>query len=250
MGRFEGKTVIVTGAGGGIGRCHALAFAREGANVVVNDLGVTREGARAGQPLAEGVAEEIRRQGGRAVADMHSVAEREGAEGILHTALEAFGRVDVLVNNAGILRDRTILKMSDEEWDAVIAVHLRGTFLCTQVVARQLVEQGEGGAIINTSSTSGLWGNFGQANYGAAKAGIAGFTFTAALEFARYGIRVNAIVPVAKTRMTEDISSVPEALKPEHISPLVLYLASDLAKGVTGRIFGIYGGQVQEYYLE
>jgi NAD(P)-dependent dehydrogenase (short-subunit alcohol dehydrogenase family)/putative sterol carrier protein len=250
MGLFDGKVVVVTGAGGGIGKEHALSFTREGASVVVNDLGVARDGTASGTPMAESVAAEIRSSGGNAVANTNSVSESDGAEAIIQTAIKAFGRLDVLVNNAGILRDKTILKMTDEQWDIVQAVHLRGTFLCLRAACHCFVEQGSGGAIINTSSTSGLLGNFGQANYGAAKAGIAGLTRTAALEMAKHGIRVNVVVPVAKTRMTEDIEAVSDDLGPEWIPPLVLFLASDLSKGITGRIFAAEGGIVREYFYE
>ncbi len=250
MGLFDSKVVIVTGAGGGIGREHALAFAREGANVVVNDLGVSRDGSEAGKGMAQQVADEIVAMGGKAVTDMHSVSDTEGAEALIQTAVEAFGRLDVLVNNAGILRDRTIVKMTDEEWDLVQAVHLRGTFLCLRAACWVMIEQGDGGAIVNTSSTSGLFGNYGQANYGAAKAGIAGLTRTAALEMTKHSIRVNALVPVALTRMTEDLAAGANAPGPEWIPPVVLYLSSDLASSVTGRIFGSEGGKIREYYYE
>lgn len=250
MGLFDGKVVVVTGAGGGIGRAEALAFAREGARIVVNDLGVARDGSEAGKPMAEAVAAEIRAAGGEAVADTHSVSEPEQAEAIIQTALASFGRLDVLVNNAGILRDKTILKMTDDQWDLVQAVHLRGSFLCLRAACRVMVEQGEGGSIVNTSSTSGVFGNYGQANYGAAKSGIAGLTRVAALEMTKHNIRVNALVPVAKTRMTEEIDAVSKELGPEWIPPVVVYLASELSKGVTGRIFGAEGGKIREYYYE
>lgn len=250
MGLFAGKVAIVTGAGGGIGRAHALAFAREGAAVVVNDLGVSRDGQGGTASMAEAVAAEIMAAGGEAVANSESVADTTGAEAIVRAALDRFGRLDILINNAGILRDRTILKMTDEDWDLVQAVHLRGSFLCLRAACRALVAQGSGGAIINTSSTSGLMGNFGQANYGAAKAGIAGLTRTAALEMVKHGIRVNALVPVAKTRMNEDLGGVSSGTGPEWIPPIVLYLASDLAKDVTGRIFFAERGTVREYYYE
>ena len=246
MPLFANKTVVVTGAGGGIGRSHALAFAAEGAQVVVNDTGQLRDGSGPPMGLAQQVVSEIESAGGRAIAHTHSIAERSGAVGLIETALSTFGSLDVLVNNAGILRDRTLKKMSDEEWDAVLAVHLKGTFLCTQAASAHMMAHG-GGSIVNTTSTSGLIGNFGQGNYGAAKAGIAGLTRVAALEYAKYGIRVNAIAPTAKTRMTEDIDMVPAAFGPEHVSPLVLFLASSLASEVTGRIFGVHGGFIQEF---
>jgi len=252
MGLLDGKVAIVTGAGGGLGRCHALAFAKEGAKVVVNDCGVARDGSGPGTTMADSVVKEIRAAGGEAAANYESVATMAGAQAIVQTAVDAFGRVDILVNNAGILRDKTLLKMDEAMWDTVIAVHLKGTFAVTQAAARRMVEQiqagtTQGGRIINTSSASGLIGNFGQANYGAAKAGIAGFTRVAAIEFAKYGITVNAIVPVAKTRMTEGLSSVPDDFGPEKVSPFMVFLASDLAKDVTGRVFGIRGREILEY---
>ena len=248
MKLFNQKTIIVTGAGRGLGRCHALAFASEGAQVVVNDIGGARDGSSTDEGPAAAVVREIIDQGGIAVADTNSVATPEGAEAIIQTAVKAFGRVDVLVNNAGILRDRTLLKMSFDEWQTVNDVHLRGTFLCTQFACRRLKSQGEGGVVINTTSTSGLLGNFGQANYGAAKSGIAGFTRVAAIEMARYGIRVNAVAPLAKTRMTEELEEIPETLAPEHVSPLLLFLASEHAKDVSGRIFAAWGGRLHEFY--
>jgi len=209
-----------------------------------------RDGTQAGVPTAEAVAAEILAAGGEAIADRHSVADAAQAEAIIQAALDKFGRLDVLVNNAGILRDKTILKMTDEQWEAVLAVHLTGSFFCLRAACRAMVEQRQGGSIINTSSTSGLLGNFGQANYGAAKAGIAGLTRVAALEMAKHGIRVNAIVPVAKTRMTEELDAVAPELGPEWIPPLVLFLASELARDVTGRIFGVERGRLREYYYE
>jgi NAD(P)-dependent dehydrogenase (short-subunit alcohol dehydrogenase family) len=248
MGLLDGKVAIVTGSGGGIGRCHALALAKEGAKVVVNDVGGDRSGAGAGTSMAEKVVEEIKAAGGKAVANYDSVATMQGGKNIVKTAVDVFGRLDILVNNAGILRDKTLLKMEENMWDAVIAVHLKGTFACTQPAAAVMKEQGQGGRIINTSSTSGLLGNFGQSNYGAAKAGIAGFTRVCALELAKSGITVNALVPVAKTRMTEDLpffQSVGEGeLDPAHISPVLVFLASDLAKDITGKFFLIRGPHI------
>ena len=252
MGLLEGKVAIVTGAGGGLGRCHALAFAKEGAKVVVNDLGGARDGTGAGTSMADSVVQEIRAAGGEAVANYSSVADAAGAQGIVQSAVDAFGRVDVVVNNAGILRDKTLLKMEESMWDAVIAVHLKGSFLVTQAAARRMVEQNQsgiaqGGRIINTSSLSGLVGNFGQTNYGAAKAGIAGLTRVAAIELKKHNITVNAIVPTAKTRMTEELGTIPDELGPEKVSPFVIFLASDLAKDVTGRLFGIRGREIKEF---
>jgi NAD(P)-dependent dehydrogenase (short-subunit alcohol dehydrogenase family) len=189
MGLLDGKVAIVTGAGGGIGREHALALAREGAAVVVNDRGGARDGSGAGHAMADQVAAEIRAQGGEALANYADVSHLEGGRNILASALDAFERVDVLVNNAGILRDKSFANMTEELWDAVVAVHLKGTFCVTLPVWQHLKQRGEGGVVINTSSTSGLNGNFGQTNYGAAKAGIAGMTRCLALEGQKYGIR-------------------------------------------------------------
>jgi NAD(P)-dependent dehydrogenase (short-subunit alcohol dehydrogenase family)/acyl dehydratase/putative sterol carrier protein len=239
MKLLEGKVAIITGAGGGLGRCHALAFAAEGAQVVVNDSELQ---------MADGVVEEIRKAGGGAVANHDSVAD--GAENIVRTAVERFGRVDILVNNAGILRDKTIHNMTDEMWDLVIAVHLRGTFACTRAAARVMKEKAAGGRIINTTSMAGLKGNFGQSNYSAAKAAIYGFTLTAAMELGKDAITVNAIAPLAKTRMTQEIESIPAEYRPEDVSPVVLFLASALAQDVTGRIFGVHGRRLFEYRME
>jgi NAD(P)-dependent dehydrogenase (short-subunit alcohol dehydrogenase family) len=249
MGLLDGKVAIVTGAGGGIGREHALALAAEGAKVLVNDLGGARDGTGAGHAMADQVAKEIEAAGGEAAPNYDNVATVEGGQAILEGALDAFGRVDVLVNNAGILRDKTLAKMDEDLWDAVIAVHLKGTYCVTRPVFNHLKEQGQGGSIINTSSTSGLEGNFGQSNYGAAKAGIAGFTRCVALEGKKAGIRVNAIAPVAFTRMTADLMGAPEMEKrmnPKLISPLIVFLASDLSKEVTQKTFFIGGGKISE----
>ncbi|MFM7201074.1 MAG: SDR family NAD(P)-dependent oxidoreductase [Myxococcota bacterium] len=249
-GLFSGKVVIITGAGGGIGRAHALAFAKEGAQVVVNDVGTSRDGSGEATGMAAQVVAEIQALGGQAAANTDSVATMQGAENLLKTALDAFGRVDILVNNAGILRDKTLLKMEEPMWDAVIAVHLKGTFCCTQVVAKKLVEQNQGGRIINTTSYAGLIGNFGQSNYAAAKAGIYGFTVTTALELRSKGITVNSVAPMAKTRMTTDIDAIPDEMAAEQISPMVLFLASDLAADVTGKNFGVHGQQVFAYTMK
>jgi len=251
---LDGKVAVVTGAGGGIGRAHALALAREGARVVVNDLGSDRHGAgRGGQP-ADKVVAEIQAAGGEAVASHDSVATREGADAILWTTLNKFGRVDVWVNNAGILRDRTLLNLTDDDFDRVLEVHLRGTFLCTQVAARAMKLQGGGGRIVNTSSLSGLLGNFGQANYGAAKAGVYALTRVAALELERFGIAVNAIAPVALTRMTTDLKMFQGAseteLGPQFIAPAVVFLASSLSDGITGQVLGVQGGKIFLYRME
>ena len=251
---FQGKTVVITGAGGGLGAAHARAFAARGANLVINDAGVSRDGSGGSSSMAEAMAESLCAAGAQAIAHTGSVASRDDAEDLVTLAIEHFGSVDVLVNNAGILRDRTLVKMSDEEFDDVVAVHLRGTFLCSRAVCQHIKEravQGKpGGAIVNTTSTSGLLGNFGQSNYGAAKAGVAGFTRTVAQEMIRYGVRVNCIAPIASTRMTEDLAEVPASFKPEQVSPLVLFLASEAAQSITGRSFGAAGGALHEYYIE
>ncbi len=205
MGLLNGKVAAITGAGGGIGRAHALLFAAEGAHVVVNDVGGTRDGSGTGQSMADRVVEEIRAAGGDAIADYGDVAEPDGADGLVRRAVDSFGKLDILVNNAGILRDKTLRKMTLEQWDAVVKVHLRGSFLCMQAAIEHMAERNQGGRIINTSSVSGLMGNFGQANYSAAKAGIYGLTMTAAIELKKHRITVNALAPVALTRMTEDL---------------------------------------------
>lgn len=247
----DGKIAIVTGAGGGIGRQHALALAKAGAKVVVNDLGGSRDGAGAGSEMADRVVDEIRALGAEAIANYDSVATVAGGQALAKAALSAFGRIDILVNNAGILRDKSFAKMDEAAWDSVIAVHLKGAFCVTQPVFQHMKERGDGGAIINTSSTSGLLGNFGQANYGAAKAGIAGFTRCLAIEGERAGIRVNAIVPIAFTRMTSDLpifggQNKEAEIGPQFISPMVVYLASDAAKKLNGRFFFLSGGQIKE----
>ncbi|MBI5116518.1 SDR family NAD(P)-dependent oxidoreductase [Candidatus Poribacteria bacterium] len=248
MGLLAGKVAVVTGSGGGIGRCHALALAKEGASVVVNDVGGDRSGSGAGKSMADKVVDEIKSMDRQAVANYDSVATMEGGRRIVKTALEAFGQLDILVNNAGILRDKTLLKMDEAMWDAVIAVHLKGTFACTHAAATVMKDQGRGGRIINTSSTSGLLGMFGQSNYAAAKAGIAGFTRVCALELTKYDISVNAIVPIAKTRMTEDLPRYADLkegeLDPSHISPVVVFLASDLGKDISGKFFLIRGPHI------
>ncbi len=251
MGLLDGKVAIVTGSGGGIGREHALALSKEGAKVVVNDLGGTRDGSGGGSAMADQVVKEIQEAGGEAAPNYDNVATVDGGQGILKSALDAFGQVDILVNNAGILRDKTFAKMTEDLWDSVVAVHLRGAYCVTQPVFNHMKERGEGGSIINTSSTSGLEGNFGQTNYGAAKAGIAGLTRCLAIEGQRAGIRVNGIAPVALTRMTEDLAmfqkdDIKERMDPALISPLICYLGSDLSKEITKRIFFVGGGTISE----
>jgi NAD(P)-dependent dehydrogenase (short-subunit alcohol dehydrogenase family) len=255
MGLLDGKVGIITGAGGGIGRQHALLFAKEGAKVIVNDLGGDRHGGGKGGEMADAVVEEIKKAGGEAVANYDSVSTREGADGMLWAALNKFGKVDILVNNAGVLRDKSFLNMSDTDWNLVFDVHMKGSYFCAQAVCRQLKVQNSGGRIINTTSVSGLMGNFGQANYSAAKAGIYGFTRTLSMEMARAKVTVNAIAPVAFTRMTEDlkmlqaIPNAKEMLAPDHISPVVLFLASDLAADINGTIVGVMGTKVSIYKM-
>ncbi len=251
MGLLDGKIAVVTGAGGGLGREHALALAREGAAVVVNDLGGARDGTGAGSAMADQVVTQIKEAGGEAAPSYDNVSTVEGGEGILKAALDAFGQVDILINNAGILRDKSFAKTTEDLWDPVIAVHLKGTYCVTRPIFVHMKERGEGGVIINTSSTSGLNGNFGQTNYGAAKAGIAGFTRCLALEGTRYGIRCHILAPVAHTRLTEDLpgfdkQEMADKFDPKLVSPLLVYLASDLAKDLTGKTFMVGGGQIAE----
>lgn len=259
MGMLEGKVIAVTGAGRGIGRGEALLLAAEGARVVVNDLGGEWDGTGSDPRLASQVVEEITASGGEAAAHFEDISEAEGAASLLRKALDEWGQIDALVNNAGILRDRMVFNMAPEEWDAVIKVHLRGTFLCTREVSaywrdRSKAGDSVAGRIVNTSSTSGLLGMAGQSNYGAAKAAIAGFTQIASMEVARYGVTVNAIAPGARTRMTEKTFGelkVPkgefDALAPENIAPMVAFLCSDEAAHITGQVFGVQGGLVQLY---
>jgi NAD(P)-dependent dehydrogenase (short-subunit alcohol dehydrogenase family) len=262
----EGRVAIVTGAGRGIGRAEAIELARQGARVVVNDLGAEVDGTGASIGPAGEVVDEIRGAGGEAVANGDDVSDWEGAQRLVNTAVETFGRLDVLVNNAGILRDRMVVNMTDEEWDAVIRVHLRGTFAPTRWAAtywRELAKAGEqlDARVINTSSASGIYGNAGQANYGAAKAGIAAFTVITAMELRRYGVSVNAIAPGALTRMTENLGAIraaragaeaaatsapePDPVRsPENVAPLVAWLASAQSAGITGRVFNVGGGRL------
>ncbi|HYM15403.1 MAG TPA: SDR family NAD(P)-dependent oxidoreductase [Dehalococcoidia bacterium] len=264
MGALDGKVAVVTGSGRGIGRGIALLFAREGAKVVVNDPGVNVDGSGNDNGPADQVVAEIRGTGGEAVASYDSVATPEGGEAIVKKAVEAYGHIDILVNNAGILRDRMIFNMSEAEWDAVIAVHLKGHFNCTKP-ASILMRQQRYGRIINFSSGSGLVGMPGQANYGAAKSGIAGFTRVVAKDLGRYGVTCNAIAPGAATRMTQSVPDASRELRaragiatpgagprpaapslrdPEYVAPMVAYLASDDAWNINGQIFHVAGGSV------
>ena len=246
MQRLEDKVAVVTGAGRGIGKEIALLMASEGAKIVVNDLGGNTDGTGTGK-IADDVVAEIRAAGGEAVSNTDSVAEVSGGEALVQTALDSFGGMDILVNNAGILRDRTIFKMEESDWDAVMAVHLKGHYCCTRPFANYIRSENRTGCrIINFSSVSGLYGNFGQANYGAAKAGIAGFSRVIALELAKYGCTSNTISPGALTRMTiplrenrgENVGdSDIESGGPQHIAPICAWLASDASAGITSEIF-------------
>ena len=246
MGMLDGKVALVTGAGGGLGRTHALLLAAQGASVVVNDLGGARDGTGAGTSMADAVVEEIRAAGGQAVADYGSVADKEQAQGMVQAAVGNFGRLDACICNAGILRDKSFKNMTDDMWEVVNDVHLRGTYYTAKAAYDRMLEQGEGGRIIVTSSTSGLLGNFGQTNYGAAKAGIAGFARCLYLEGARYGVTVNILVPTALSRLTEDIfpDQAKDAIPPEKVSPTVVWLCTDDAKEVTGRTWLVTGNRV------
>ena len=252
MGLCDGRIAIVTGAGRGIGREHALSLAAHGAKVVVNDLGGSADGTGSDLSPAQQVVEEITAMGGEAVANGDNVADWEGAQRLINTAIETFGDLHAVVNNAGILRDRVLINMTEAEWDAVIAVHLKGTFAPSRWAATYWREQSKAGKpvdgrIINTTSVSGIYGNPGQTNYGAAKAGIASFTNIAALELSRYGVTVNAVAPVALTRMTEGLGPAPETdeeremRSPRWIAPIVTWLASAESKDVTGRVFEASG---------
>jgi NAD(P)-dependent dehydrogenase (short-subunit alcohol dehydrogenase family) len=255
MPNLGGKVAIVTGAGRGIGRAHAIALAAAGAKVVVNDLGAALSGEGSDVSPAEEVAQEIRAAGGSAVANGENVADYAAAGRVVAQAIDQFGRLDVLVNNAGILRDRMLVNMSEAEWDAVISVHLKGHFCPTQHAAAYWRERAKAGEdlrarVINTASPSGVFGNIGQANYGAAKAGIAGFTIIAAQELHRYGVTVNCIAPNARTRMTEETFELGardggwDPLDPANMSVVVVALSADEAQQITGQVFHVWGGAV------
>ncbi|NEA57592.1 SDR family oxidoreductase [Streptomyces sp. SID13666] len=257
-GICEGRVAVVTGAGRGLGRAHALAFAAEGARVVVNDLGVGLDGAGGSAGPAQQVVDEIRALGGEAVANGDDIATAAGAAALVDTALDTFGRLDTLVNNAGFLRDRMLVNLDEDDWDAVMRVHLKGHFLPLKHAAAHWRAEAKAGRtpdarVINTSSGAGLLGSVGQGNYSAAKAGIIGLTLVASAEMARYGVRVNAIAPAARTRMTErtfaDTMAAPEgdafdAMAPENVSPLVVWLGSAASAAVTGRVFETEAGRI------
>jgi NAD(P)-dependent dehydrogenase (short-subunit alcohol dehydrogenase family) len=247
-GIAEGRVVIVTGAARGIGRGHALEFARQGAKVVVNDLGAEVDGTGSSGAAAEVVAE-IEAMGGEAIVNGEDVSDFDGAKRLIDAAVERFGDLHVLVNNAGILRDRMLFNMSAEEWDAVIRVHLRGTFAPLRHAAAYWRAQAKAGKpvdarVINTTSSSGIYGNPGQANYGAAKAGIAGLTIIAARELERYGVCVNAIAPTALTRMTDGLIPPDADADPNDVAPLVVWLGSAESRGITGRVFNVRAGRI------
>jgi NAD(P)-dependent dehydrogenase (short-subunit alcohol dehydrogenase family) len=261
MGALDGRVAIITGAGRGIGREHALLFASEGAKVVVNDLGGAMDGTGDDRTPAEQVVDEIKAMGGEAIANADNVADWDGGQRLVQSAVDAFGDLHVLVNNAGILRDRVLINMTEDEWDSVINVHLRGHFVPTRHAATYWREQTKAGkevkaSVINTSSTSGLLGNPGQANYGAAKAGIAAFTVILAQELGRYGVRVNAIAPAARTRLTEATPGLGDMVKapddpgrfdvwdPANVSPLVAWLGTE-SSAATGKVFFVQGGTVR-----
>jgi NAD(P)-dependent dehydrogenase (short-subunit alcohol dehydrogenase family) len=260
MGALDGRVAIITGAGRGIGREHALLFASEGARVVVNDLGAAADGTGGDRTPAEEVVDEIRAMGGEAVANADNIADWEAGERLIKSAIDTFGDIHVLVNNAGILRDRVLVNMSEAEWDAVIAVHLKGHFVPTHFAAAYWRERAKAGhevkaSVVNTSSTSGLFSNPGQANYGAAKSGIATFTEIAAKELSRYGVRVNAIAPAARTRLTLATPGVGDQIQPPaepgrfdvwdpaNVSPVVAWLSTENCP-VTGKVLYVQGGRV------
>jgi NAD(P)-dependent dehydrogenase (short-subunit alcohol dehydrogenase family) len=244
MGLLDKKVAIITGAGGGLGEAYAKLFAREGAAVVVNDLGGPRDGSGADKSMAQKVVDAIKAEGGRAVANGADISTLAGGEAVFNDAIKNFGRADILVNNAGILLDETFAKGKEANWDKVIKVHLKGTFCATQPVFKWMRENG-GGVIVNTSSTSGLIGNFGQTNYGAAKGGIWGLSNVLAIEGRKYNIRIWTLAPGALTRMTADLPRYKEnpgaALGPDGIAPAVLYMVSDLSGDQTGKVLGVSG---------
>lgn len=246
--RYDGRVAVITGAGGGLGKTYALEMARRGAKVVVNDLGGKSDGTGAGHSMADQVVDEIKKAGGEAVANYDSVSTPEGGEGIIQSALNAFGRVDVVVNNAGILRDKTFLKLTPDELGIVLDVHLKGAFYVSQPAFRAMKEKGYG-RFIFTSSAAGILGNFGQTNYGAAKMGLVGLMNVLSVEGAKYNIKCNAIAPTARTRMTEELlGPLAPLLDPETVTPLVVYLGSEACE-LTHEIFSVGGGRFARMFI-
>ncbi len=240
--RFDGKVAVITGAGGGLGRTYALEFARRGAQVVVNDLGGAADGTGSGSAMADAVVKEINEAGGSAVANYDSVSDPKSGEAIVQTALDSFGRVDVVINNAGVLRDKTFVKLTPEELELVLDVHLKGAFFVSQPAFRAMKENGYG-RFVFTTSAAGVFGNFGQSNYGAAKLGLVGLSNVLSQEGAKYNIKSNVIAPIARTRMTEQLlGPLAEALDPECVTPLVTFLASE-ACDFTHEVFSVGGGR-------
>ena len=247
--RYDGKVAVITGSGHGLGRSHALTLASRGAKVVVNDLGSKTDGTGASHSAADEVVNEIKAKGGEAVANYDSVATEASAANIIKTAIDAYGRVDILINNAGILRDKSFKNMSAEEWQAVIDVHLVGTMWMTKAAWKYMYEEQQYGRIINTTSAAGLFGNFGQTNYAAAKMGIVGMSLVWAQEGAKRNIKVNVLAPGARTRMTEDLlGPLAEQMHPELVTPIVAYLAHEDCP-VTGEIFSAAGGRVARIFI-
>jgi len=248
--RFDGRVAVITGAGGGLGKTYALDMARRGASVVVNDLGGSADGTGGGSSMADATVKEITEAGGTAVANYDSVATPEGGKAIIQAALDNFGKVDVLVNNAGILRDKSFLKLEPENLDAVLDVHLKGAFFVTQPAFASMKENGYG-RIVMAASGAGIFGNFGQSNYGAAKMGLVGLMNVLAVEGAKYNIKVNTIAPIAKTRLTEDLfagSGLADALDPGYVTPLVSYLCSEKCE-LTHEIFDVGGGRYARIFV-
>ncbi|CAN5812822.1 SDR family oxidoreductase [soil metagenome] len=245
---FDGRVAVVTGAGGGLGRGYALELARRGARVVVNDLGGAVDGSGGSRQAADVVVDEIEAAGGEAVANYDSVSSREGGAAIIQAAVDAFGTVDIVVNNAGILRDKSFANMTLDEVDAVLDVHLKGAFYVSHPAFKVMKENGYG-RFVHTSSASGIFGNFGQANYGAAKAGLVGLSNVLAIEGEKYGIKSNAIAPTAKTRMTEDLlGPFAEMFDPDQVTPMVVYLCSE-ANEYTHQVFSVGGGRYARVFI-
>ena len=246
--RFDGRVAVITGAGGGLGKTYALELARRGASVVVNDLGGSSDGRGGSSSMADATVKEIIEAGGKAAANYDSVATPEGGKAIIQTALDNFGKVDILVNNAGILRDKSFLKLEPKDLEAVLDVHLKGAFFVTQPAFASMKENGYG-RIVMASSGAGIFGNFGQSNYGAAKMGLVGLMNVLAVEGAKYGIRVNTIAPIAKTRLTEQLlGGLADALDPKFVTPLVTYLCSEKCE-LSHEIFDVGGGRYARIFV-